>query len=252
MKYKCDVKIMAVKPRRKMVLDMCQKMGLSEEDTVIYDDRPSGGGTLYTCRKCWEAPVPEGVTHRVVLQDDLLLCDNFISIMDRIVNAHPEFIFSLYCSRLKFEHGLPDSPYIIIKGRQAWGQGMLMPISYVKPMFEFSDRELGKDFPYDDGIYAWWAEQEKIEIASTIPSTIQHLCPQNSTLGYNDKRKVSKVWRGSDLSDVNWDSKAITFSPSMPMDVSLEQQKERLERLYSKPVYTIFRGNGGNKFADDK
>ena len=250
MKYKADIKIMAVKPRRHMVLDMLEQMGLDEESTVIYDDRPTGGGTLYTCRKCWEAPVPEGITHRVVLQDDLLLCNDFPEVINRIVNAQPEFIFSLYCSRMKPEYAAPGTPYIIIKGRNAWGQGMLMPVAFVKPMFEFSDKELGPDFPYDDGIYAWWATQEGMEIMSTIPSTIQHRCPTESTLGYNDKRKVSKVWIGEDLSAVNWEAKDFTFSPSMPMDVSLQKQKERLGRLMEKPVYTVFRDNAGNVFED--
>ena len=243
---KVDVKIMAVKPRRKMVLEMCEQLGLSEDECVIYDDRPNGGGPLYTCRKCWFAPVPNGVTHRVVLQDDLDICDNFVGIMNEIVNVHPEFIFSLYCSRMRFEYAAQGSPYVIIKGRNAWGQGMMMPISYVKPMFDFADAELGADFPYDDGIYAWWAEKEKLEIMTTIPSTIQHLCPNNSTLGYNNKNKVSKVWIGRDLSKVNWKAKAIAFSPSMPMDVTLEQQKQRT----IKSVYTVFKKDGNNVYSE--
>lgn len=250
MKYKCDVKIMAVKPRRKMVLKMCEQLGLSEEECVIYDDRPSGGGTLYTCRKCWESPVADGVTHRVVLQDDLELCNDFIATINKIINVNPEFIFTLFCPRVRYSHAVDDSPYVIIKGWNTWGQGIVMPVSYVKPMFEFADRELGADFPYDDGIYAWWAKRERIWIATTIPSTIQHLCPSDSTLGYNNKNKVSKVWRGKDLSDVNWESKKIAFSPSMPISVSLDEQKAKLEKLKSKPVFTIFRDNNGNKFEN--
>ena len=247
--YKVDVKIMAVKPRRKMVLAMCEQMGLSEEECVIYDDRPQGGGPLYTCRKCWEAPVPEGVTHRVVLQDDLILCDDFIGVMNQIVNTHPEFIFSLYCSRMRFSFASEGSPYVIIKGRNAWGQGMLMPVSYVKPLFEFVDEELGKDFPYDDGIYAWWAEKEKMEILTTIPSTIQHLCPTDSTLGYNNKNKTSKVWVGKDLSGVNWNADWFSSSPSMPMDVSLEEQKKRIEKRGMQKAFTIFQKGEGNVFG---
>lgn len=247
---KVDVKIMAVKPRRKMVLKMCEQLGLKEEDCVIYDDRPSGGGTLYTCRKCWNAPVKEGITHRVVLQDDLELCNDFIDIMNVIVNVNPEFIFTLFCPRVRFEHARNDSPYVIIKGWNTWGQGIMMPVSYVKPMFGFADRELGDDFPFDDGIYSWWAKEEKIWIATTIPSTVQHLCPTESTLGYNNKNKVSKVWRGRDLSDVNWKSKTVSFSPSMPISVSLKQQKSKLEKLNGKSTYTIFRDNNGNKFEN--
>lgn len=249
MKYKCDVKIMAVKPRRHMVLNMLDKMGLSEEDTVIYDDRPGGGGTLYTCRKCWEASASEGVTHRVVLQDDLLLCNDFCNILDRIVNAQPDFIFSLYCSRLRPEDMNPKTPYMIIKGVNAWGQGMLMPLSHVHPMFDFADRELGVDFPYDDGVYIWYAREYGIPIATTIPSTIQHLCPTDSTLGFNNKNKTTKVWFGEDISDYNWDTPAVAFTKAMGEPVTLAIQKERIAKngQVTNP-YTIFRDNNGNKF----
>lgn len=246
-KGKVDIKIMAVKPRRNMVLKMCDQMGLDEESTVIYDDRPNGGGTLYTCRKCWEAPIPEGVTHRLVLQDDVLLCDNFVEIMNKITGTHPEFIFTLFCPRLRFEDALPDSPYIIIKGWNTWGPGNMMPVEYIKPLFEFVDAELGADFPFDDGIYSWWAQREKVYIASTIPSTVQHLCPTKSTLGYNNKNKVTKVWRGADLSDVNWSAGGFTFSKSMPISTSLKQVKQQMAEGRVK-VHTIFSKNGGNVF----
>lgn len=248
MPYNCDVKIMAVKPRRAMVLEMCEQMGLKENDVVIYDDRPSGGGTLYTCKKCWKAPAAPGVTHRVVLQDDLFLCDDFINIINRIVNTNPEFIFSLFCSRVHFEHALPNSPYVIINGWNSWGQGMMMPLRYVKPMFEFADRELGTDFQYDDAIYTWWAQQEKIPIATTVPSTIQHRCPTQSTLGYNNKQKISKVWAGFDLSNVKWEAKSFAMSPRMPLEVSLEEQKKRIAEKGNKPAYTIFRKGNSNVF----
>ena len=244
---KVDVKIMAVRPRRKMVLAMLEQLGLPEDGTGIYDDRPNGGGTLYTCRKCWEAPIPNGVTHRLVLQDDVLLCDNFLEIMNNIVNVHPEFIFTLYCPRLRFEDALPDSPYIIIKGCNTWGPGNMMPVKYIKPLFEFVDAELGHDFPFDDGIYSWWAQKEMVHIASTIPSTVQHLCPTESTLGYNNKNKVTKVWAGEDLSDVNWDAKTVAFSKSMPIEVSLEKVKQQIAERRIK-VHTIFTKNGGNEF----
>lgn len=233
-----------------MVLAMCEKMGLSESDTVIYDDRPNGGGTLYTCSKCWEAPVPDGITHRVVLQDDLLLCNDFCGIINRIVNAQPDLIFSLFCSRLKLSDAVADTPYYLIKGTNAWGPGMLMPLKHVKPMFEFSDRELGADFPYDDGIYIWYARQNKIPIATTIPSTIQHLCPTQSTLGYNNKNKVSKVWIGEDVSGYNWDTQKAVWTKAMGEPMTLEKQKQRIaEHGQNLNPFTIFRENGGESFC---
>jgi len=252
MKYKCDIKIMAVKPRRHMVLDMLNQMGLEEKDTVIYDDRPGGGGTLYTCRKCWEAQIPDGVTHRLVLQDDLLLCNDFPAIVNRMVNAQPNLIFSLFCPRVKPEDMKPETPYMIIKGVNAWGPGNLMPVKHIKPMFEFADKELGKDFPFDDGIYIWYARKNGLKIATTIPSLLQHLCPTESTLGYNNKNKVSKVWIGQDVSDYNWDTHFVGYTKPMGESMTLEKQKQMLEKgTVKKDPFTIFKKNNGNKFTGD-
>ena len=249
MEKRVDVKIMAVKPRRKFVVEMCRKMGLPEEETVVYDDRPNGGGTLYTSRKCWESPIPDGVTHRLVLQDDVLLCDGFVDIMNRIINTHPELIFTLFCPRVRMEDVATGSPYIIIKGCNTWGPGNMMPVEYIKPLFEFVDDELGKDFPFDDGIYSWWAKKEMINIATTIPSTVQHLCPTESTLGYNNKNKISKVWVGEDLTHVDWEAKHFAFTKSMPISTSLEKTKQLIaEGKIKKEPYTIFKKDGSNKF----
>ena len=250
---KCDVKIMAVKPRRKMVLAMCDKLGLSEDECVIYDDRPNGGGTYYTCRKAWSAPMPDDVTHRIVLQDDLALCNDFMQIADRMVTAHPDVFFTLFCPRVHFEDRLPESPYLIVKGYNTWGQGIILPREYIKKVMRFSDEELGTDFQWDDGQYAWYAKENSIPIMTTVPSLLQHLCPTESTLGYNNKNKVSKVWNGEDISGENWEAKSFTFTKSMPITVSLEKQKKLIaEKGNNTNPYTIFRDNGGNKFEDSE
>lgn len=252
MKYNADVRIMAVKPRRNMVLKMCEKLGYAESECVIYDDRPNGGGTYYTCKKAWRSPMPEEVTHRVVLQDDLLLCNDFMRIINRMVNAHPESIFTLFCPRVRFEDRLPESPYLVVRGYNTWGQGIILPKQYIEQIIEFSERELGTDFQWDDGQYAWWAKENGIPIMTTIPSTVQHLCPTESTLGYNNKNKVSKVWQGENISDENWDARSFTFTKNMPISVSLEKQKALIaEKGNNTNPYTIFRDNGGNVFVHD-
>lgn len=248
---KVDIKIMAVKPRRKYVLAMLEKLGLSETETVVYDDRPAGGGTSYTWRKAWLAPMKDDITHRVLLQDDLLICNDFINIVNQMVNAHPEVIFTLFCPRVRLEDSLPDSPYIVVKGYNTWGQGNILPKEYIQQIIDFSDNELGRDFQWDDGQYAWWAREKGVPIMTTIPSTIQHLCPTQSTLGYNNKNKVSKVWIGEDLSGVNWKSKAFTISKPMPISTTLEYQKKVIaEKGNNTNPFTIFRDNEGNKFED--
>jgi hypothetical protein len=73
-----DIRIMAHPMRKDNVLKTLRTLNLSPS-VVSWDDRPAdkGGDAIYTARKAWTCPLPLDCTHRVVLQDDILLCDNF-------------------------------------------------------------------------------------------------------------------------------------------------------------------------------
>ena len=90
-----DIKIMAHPSRRNNVLSILKQLNM-DESIVVYDDRPNGGDALYTSRKAWLSPMPVDKTHRLVLQDDILLCDNFINIVHDIIRTLPDKVISLF------------------------------------------------------------------------------------------------------------------------------------------------------------
>lgn len=149
-KPKIDVKIMATPKRTEYLENMLKSLGMSK-DIIVSDDRPNGGGALYNAKRCWFAPIEYDVTHRLVLQDDLDLCDNFMNILETAVSNFPYAMWSLYSSRVReSDRNNKQSPYLQKRGCGFHGQAILMPANYIKPCFEYIESVFPKDYPHDD------------------------------------------------------------------------------------------------------
>ena len=72
MVYRFDLRIMAHSSRRDMVMRLLKQLDMGEE-IVVWDDREDGGDAIYTAEKAWRSPLSPGITHRVVIQDDVIV-----------------------------------------------------------------------------------------------------------------------------------------------------------------------------------
>ena len=220
-----DVKIMACYERKTIVDKMINDIGGKVE--VFYDDRIERFGTSYTQIKCLESLFEDGITHRCLLQDDLEICDDFRNHLSEIISLFPNAILTLFCSRLSKRDLESKANFVYISGYNTWGPGNVFPKWMIPKMLEWRNKNI-PDHPYDDSLYWLFAKEFKIPIITTIPSLIQHLCPINSLLGYNNKLKVSKVWIGKDLSNVNWDSNKI-ITRNLPCTSTLAREQQMLK-----------------------
>jgi hypothetical protein len=220
---KIDIRIMACPGREGMIIDMLNQLNLGL-GIVTFDDRPGGGDPLYTARATWTVPVPKGVTHRAVLQDDLELCDDFAGILEQAVSAFPRSVFSLYSARVRMEHRQKGaSPYLEIPGGGGcYGQAIVMPVSLIAPCFEWIDSTLGAGYNHSDTAISEFCNQHSVQVLTTIPSLVQHLAPTASKLGYNNKRKVSKVWRGRAIANEGWSNATFKLGPRLPNNLYLK------------------------------
>ena len=171
---KIDIHVFGMHSRDDMIKDIVDKLDLSY-DEVHYDDRPDGGMMIYTAKKAWLAPIPDDVTHRVVLADDVEVCDGFWEICERIAETHPDSIVSLF----PFEFMEPtnsvenlDTPYVYCSILS--GCAIIMPTKYIERCFSFIKETFNDVCADDEGIQAW-AEQADIPIITTIPATVQHI-----------------------------------------------------------------------------
>jgi len=180
-----DIQIYGVHDRDFMIYPLREKLNL-DESCVHYDDRPNGGITLYTAKKAWLAPIPNGVTHRVALADDIEVCNNFGEIVTQMTVTHPLDIISLF--PYEFMKKNPevenvDTPYF--KAHSLFGAAIVMPVVYIEPCFRYIKEKFNDNIPDDDGILDW-ALRNQVRVLTTIPATVQHigdesvLCPGRS------------------------------------------------------------------------
>lgn len=198
-----DIKIMAHPKRSENVERIVNKLGLSK-DNVIWDDRPNGGDAMYTARNAWLAPIPGNCTHRLVLQDDVDVCNDFISHATAIANRHKTHVVSL----INFDNpsNYPNhrgTPYYRIKGNMS-GCAIMMPVNMIRPCMDWIDNQDDEILkPHDDLMISKYCRDHNILMVATIPCIVQHLGGDSSLLDaiYNWDRK-SKYY--SENPEANW------------------------------------------------
>lgn len=213
---KIDIHVYGVHERDAMIDNTVNKLGLSY-DNVHYDDRPERGLMMYTAKKAWLAPIPEDVTHRVALADDVEVCDGFWEICEQIVDAHPDKIISLFPYEFMKRNPLIegyDTPYL--KCSILSGCAIIMPVQLIKPCFNYVNAVFEDVCADDEGIQAY-AEARGIAMITTVPSTVQHIgddsianvgCIIRRTEYYDENPKAD--WSNKDI--LNYTKKEWFFS----------------------------------------
>lgn len=171
---KIDIQIIGVRARQEMINNTLKALNLSE-DIVMYDDRPNGGACLYNAKRVYRKPIPEGVTHRVILADDVQVCNNFVDICTQIVNAHPDALIGLFPFFFMKQSDYADNlktPYV--KSMMAAGMGMIIPVKYIDECVDWIERTLPEDYP-EDGAVSTWCRMHNVSIINTVPAVIQHI-----------------------------------------------------------------------------
>ena len=226
--YKIAYRIMACYDRKEMVEAEVEKLKGCDVK-VFYDDRPQEErkGTYYTQLKCIEDALNGDYTHLVLLQDDILLVNDFDKCIKELIKFKPYDLWTLFCPRIH-EANL-EEPYGQIFPANTWGQGNVIEIGMLKEIMKFREEKI-PNYIYDDGLYLMYCIENNLPVYTTRVGLLQHLCPTDSTLGYNNKNKVSKVFLGEDIYDkVNWKSRDYKKF-NLPTTADLEKEYKKYGR----------------------
>lgn len=213
-----DIKIYGIHDRDFLITPLKTFLNLEDKD-IIYDDREGGGLPLYTMEKALLQSFDINVTHRCVLPDDMICCDNFKEVLTKMINAHPKAIIGLFPYNFfrneKKYHKL-DSPYIK-NNNLICGNGIIFPKETIQPILDFLHNT------YKDKVYIKRSELLLMtafrtlhyQVINTIPSTVQHIGDDyGSFLPYEVKRNRKTGFFQKDcLADINWDNKEILNFP---------------------------------------
>lgn len=227
---KFDIVIYGVKKRLNNIYKLNDKLqkqiGSKDIDIkIVLDDRIVNNpfhpnGSYYTAKKAWLSEVSSDVTHRVCLQDDVDISDNFIDVVTKIIDSKPDAIITLmpYLPDVKIEDLVDelkhkDTPYIIPS--RTSGPGVIIPVKYIKDIF--TDKSCTKprcfyerDDRDEDILFAYWANRNGKSYLSTWPAIILHLGTDSIINANMDARRNDESF--SIQADANWESAEIVES----------------------------------------
>ena len=207
-----DIKIVASHQRQEMAENLRDTLGLTNQD-IFYDESTEAGNPYLPVKQTWLLPHEDGVTHRVVLNDDVQVCSGFKQIIEQMAQSHPDCAFSLFTTAFDGESynnfiiGL-ESPYIHHVWSM-WGCAILLPIGIVEECFSYIDTVFGNDALESFGILSF-LRHKQIPVLSTIPVTIQHVGDESL---FDPNLPVRRTTRFEENPTADWTSTKVEDPP---------------------------------------
>lgn len=188
--------IMAHPDRAEFVARMQSALGV--EVPVVWEE---GRGMWDTGRRAWEYPTD--ATHRIVLQDDLGICQDFLAAAERIAAVHPAAPVSFYANRQAVDDARAAGVHWALISAGCWGQALMLPAALGRDFTVWADRVLAADLKTYDGRMAMFLLARKMPVWCTVPSLVEHLGAADSLIGFSNKRRVARWWIGPGVSALN-------------------------------------------------
>lgn len=145
------------------------------ELAVVFDSNPEQGSTLRTSAAAWSAAAPDA-THHLVLQDDVLLGDQFISRVLDAVSAHPHTAICLFAewgsrsANLVRLAAVGDDGFASVVDPYVPTQGLVLPVDVAAGFVEHARDAAGPD---DEVMLAYLHKRGTAAIV-TVPNLAEH------------------------------------------------------------------------------
>lgn len=201
-----DIRIMASQKRAGNVASLLRKLRL-EDTAVIWDDRPEGGDAMYTARMAWLYPLADGATHRLVLQDDVDVCDDFIHIINTIAETHPcRAVTTISFISPSNWPNYDNTPYYRVNNMP--GCGIMLPVPVIKPCMDWCDSSTDAALKlHDDLMISKYCRNHRVMMIAVLPCIIQH--PDDDTLLHQiySWKRTSRYY--NEHAQADWSNKSI-------------------------------------------
>lgn len=159
-------------------------IGFGEVDVVV-DPEPASPlrSPWRTARLAWSRS-PTNFTHRLVLQDDVRVCPDFLALADRAIAAHPTELVTFYVGRYPSQAAVAviqaleaRAPFANI-GLENWTPclALAMPTAMALDLASHTDRHhYPEAMCADDGIVSLWRQDRgHTNCWATVPSLVDH------------------------------------------------------------------------------
>lgn len=134
---------------------------------------------LENCKSAWRLHDP-GTDYHVVIQDDAIICDNFVERATEFIKSHPADGYNFFLKEAN-PALVRDGVYTDVVTRG--GVAICLPVKHIAPMLEEFDRQFSR---HDDDRISIYAKKNRMKILFPVPSFVDHRCDLPS-LAHNKK-----------------------------------------------------------------
>ena len=208
------------KERRNHVENILNQISVSTiqqevEDFKIFSDWYQKGA-WYNARQCWMWGLSLKSTHHLVLQDDVILCEQFVKAVKKCVENYPEHPLGLYANRKICEEAMKQDIRWCQIPDGTWGQAILLPQSMIAKFLKWEKNHILPNFKHDDSRLAMYLVNCKIPAMCPMPSLVDHAGAESSIVGQSNKNKRARWFvANKNYLEYNWSNKNYLKSPSM-------------------------------------
>lgn len=159
----------------------------------------------------WKGAVNRSRSHCVLLNDDLILCKDFLAIVRKVIEARPNHLINLYNSH--------DLAHVAVERKLSWltsvngliGNAYVLPTEHLRAFLEWRAHNLTPgtiELLSEDNLLNLWAMEQGALVWHTVPALVDH---DTSVPSCFDNTQVRKPTVGPlpDMSAVDWNTDAI-------------------------------------------
>jgi len=187
------------------------------EPDVVCDPEPNGPRNPWrTYRQCLLLTPPEA-THRLVLQDDAIVCDHFLETMQLVLEARPNSMLALFvpgshrAAALDMYRACERDecffPFPFHTGSWVPVVALVWPAHTIPPFLEWAALK----YPVtkrraDDAIVGSYAREHRTEVLATVPSLVDHPDDVPSLIGnrMNERSRMAVCMVDGDARQRGW------------------------------------------------
>jgi hypothetical protein len=215
---KLSASIMAHVDRGREVAQLFAELDMTV--SIAWDhDRPASGDAeriWRNARTAWEMAAP-GATHHVLIQDDALVCADFLAGLEKaLAFVPPDAIVSPY---LGMGSNVPARWETVANRATAagarwirsdtvmWGVCLVMPTALIPDMITWADRKAG--IP-DDMRVGGYAKRHGLEVWYPWPSLVDHRADMASLTKHRARERVARRFLSRSALALDWSGEVVT------------------------------------------
>jgi len=166
-----------------------EKTSLADLDFQVFTD---DSGTSWGGLKGLIESIDSDPTHVLVIQDDVIVCKEFLQTVEKIVELHPDKTISFFSPYQEIEKAIRRRQSFIQVDVFYYAQAYVMPIDKVKDFYWFSAEHISPKITQDDRRLAMYHLYHQDPVWVTAPSLVEHLAWDTTTTS-SEKGQLPKL-----------------------------------------------------------